>query len=91
MAAPFVAAPSDATPRSATPAVAVDLQLYLYCSTASRAVERSHRLAERVLAALPPEPRLTLDYEQLLGAHEGDARARARLSAPRAAAATGGR
>ena len=39
-------------------------------STASRAVERSHRLAERVLAALPPEPRLTLDYEQLLGAHE---------------------
>jgi hypothetical protein len=56
-----------ATPRSATPAVAVDLPLF---RESLRAVERSHRLAERVLAALPPEPRLTLDYEQLLGAHE---------------------
>ena len=67
VAAPSVAAPSVATPRSATPAVAVDLPLFL---ESLRAVERSHRLAERVLAALPPEPRLTLDYEQLLGAHE---------------------
>jgi hypothetical protein len=67
VASPLVASPSVATPRSATPAVAVDLPLF---RESLRAVERSHRLAERVLAALPPEPRLTLDYEQLLGAHE---------------------
>ena len=67
VAAPSVVAPSVAAPRSATPAVAVDLPLF---RESLGAVERSHRLAERVLAALPPEPRLTLDYEQLLGAHE---------------------
>ena len=48
------------------PAVLVEMHLF---RESLKAVERSHRLAEKVLVSVPAEPRLSLDYERLLTEH----------------------